>query len=337
MTDPALQPPVRADAAEEAALRESAIVVHRADRRRWRIHGPKAMDVLNGLVTNDVSRLTPSTGCYAAVLTPKGKVIADLRIFARNDDYVVDTSAAAGPGWAEVLRKYVNPRLAKYEEITDGTADVAVAGTGAAAVVGAVLGCDPDAISGLAHHAHTELRLDGTIGFVARTPEIGEPAYDLFIMTEEPARVVAAMTAAGARPSSPATWDVRRIAAGWPAWGKDMDENTLAQEASLDSFSAIAYDKGCYTGQETVARVHFRGHVNRYLRRARYSADLELPAGAEVFDGAGKSVGQVRSSGISTTDGGVAIAMVRREVTAPATLHARWDESAADLELLPDS
>lgn len=337
MTDTVLDAPVRADAREEEALRESAIVVERTDRRRWRVVGPKAMEVLNGLVTNDVSRLSPGTGCYAAALTPRGKVIADLRIFARNDDYVVDTSAAAGPGWVEVLRRYVNPRLAKYDEITDATADVAVAGASAATVIGAVFGWSPDAIRGLTPHAHTELPLDGTIGFLARTPEIGEPAYDLFIATVERARLVAVLTEAGARPSSPATWDVRRIAAGWPMWGKDMDENTLAQEASLDSFSAISYDKGCYTGQETVARVHFRGHVNRYLRRARYSVGSVIPAGAEVFDGAGNSVGQVRSSGISTQDGGVAIAMVRREVTSPATLRAQWNESGAAMDLLPEN
>ena len=338
VTDTELDAPVHADAREEAALHESAIVVERTDRRQWRVAGPKAMDVLNGLVTNDVAGVTPGSGCYAAALTPKGKVIADLRIFARDDDYLVDTSAAAAPGWAEVLRKYVNPRLAKYEEITDATADVAVAGPSAAEVIGTAFGWNAGMLSGLMPHAHTALPRGGAVWLVARTPEIGAFACDLLVAAEESARVVALLTEAGAMPSSLATWEVRRIAAGWPAWGRDMDESTLAQEASLDALSAISYDKGCYTGQETVARVHFRGHVNRYLRRARYSSGVEIPGGAEVFDHAtGKSVGDVRSSAISAQDGGVAIAMIRREVTAPVTLQARWNETAADFSLLPES
>lgn len=338
VTDTALDAPVRADAREEAALRELAIVIERTDRRRWRVAGPKAMDVLNGLVTNDVASVSPGGGCYAAALTPKGKVVADLRIFARDDDYLVDTSAAAASGWAEVLRKYVNPRLARYEEITDATADVAVAGSSSAEVIGTAFGWNADMLSGLSPHAHSELPLSGALRLVARTPEIGGPAFDLLVPAGESAGVVELLTEAGATRSSLATWDVRRIAAGWPAWGRDMDESTLAQEASLDAFSAISYDKGCYTGQETVARVHFRGHVNRYLRRARYSGGVAIPAGAEVFDPAtGKPVGDVRSSAISALDGGVAIAMIRREVTAPVTLRAQWNGTAADLSLLPES
>ncbi|HEX6252499.1 MAG TPA: hypothetical protein VFZ56_13835 [Gemmatimonadaceae bacterium] len=338
MTDTTLHPAIRADAREEAALRDAAIVVERTDRRRWRVAGPKAMDVLNGLVTNDVTRVAPGSGCYAAALTPKGKVVADLRIFAREGDYLVDTSAAAGVGWAEILRKYVNPRLAKYEEITDATADIAVAGPTAAEIIGTALDLDAGTLSGLAPHAHAELPLGGTTRLLVRTPEIAAPAYDLLVAAEETARVIALLTQAGGLLSSLATWEVRRIAAGWPAWGTDMDESTLAQEASLDARGAISYDKGCYTGQETVARVHFRGHVNRYLRGARYSGDAEIPRGAEIFDpSTGKSVGDVRSSAISGRDGGVAIAMVRREITAPATLRAEWNGAAADLSLLPES
>lgn len=333
MTDPVLHPPVRSVASEEAALVHSVVVIERSDRRRWRLGGPKTLDVLNGLVTNDVSKVSPGSGCYAGALTPKGKVIADLRIFAREEDYIVETSAAAGAGWAEVLKKYVNPRLAKYEEITGETADIAVAGVNAAAAVAAVFKLDPASLDALAHHAHAALPLVGILQLAVRTPETGGPAYDLLLSAQERARAFGLLTEAGAVPASLTTWEVRRIATGWPMWGRDMDENTLAQEANLDAFAAISYDKGCYTGQETVARVHFRGHVNRYLRRVRYSPDTPIPSGAELLDSTGKSVGDLRSSAISTLDGGVGIAMVRREVAAPATLTARWNSSSTELML----
>ena len=113
-----------------------------------------------------------------------------------------------------------------------------------------------------------------------------------------------------------------------------MDETTLAQEANFDSLEGISYTKGCYTGQETVARVHFRGHVNRNLRGVQSTA--QIPAGAELFDGE-KSSGNVKSSIVSPRFGPIALAMLRREVETGAELLARWDggEAIARVRELP--
>ena len=113
---------------------------------------------------------------------------------------------------------------------------------------------------------------------------------------------------------TPAVWEVARIEAGWPVMGIDMDEHTIPQEANLDTLGAISFSKGCYTGQETVARVHFRGHVNKHLRGLR--ADAPLPLGADVSDALGKLVGEVRSSVTSPRLAAIALAMIRREVAA---------------------
>ncbi len=107
-------------------------------------------------------------------------------------------------------------------------------------------------------------------------------------------------------------WNVSRVEAGRPAMGIDMDENTIPQEANLDTLGAISFSKGCYTGQETVARVHFRGHVNRHLRGLFGGAPL--PRGADVLDAAGKVVGDVRSTVVSPRLGPIAMAMIRREI-----------------------
>ncbi len=103
-----------------------------------------------------------------------------------------------------------------------------------------------------------------------------------------------------------------------------MNDTTIPQEANFDSLGAISYTKGCYTGQETVARVHFRGHVNRFLRKLHFVSVLVPPTSAELVNDAGEVVGDVRSVALSPRHGGVAIAMVRREVASGATLHARW-------------
>jgi tRNA-modifying protein YgfZ len=104
-----------------------------------------------------------------------------------------------------------------------------------------------------------------------------------------------------------------------------MDDSTLAQEANMDALHAISYTKGCYTGQETVARVHFRGHVNRYLRGLRYGVESPIPRGAQVVDVAGKVVGDVRSAVRSPRLGGIALAMARREVEDESEVMLRWE------------
>jgi tRNA-modifying protein YgfZ len=333
--DGALSPPVHADSDEEQALRTASAVLERRDRRRWRIGEAQAAEVLNGLVTNDVTRLTAGKGCYAAALTPKGKVIADLRLFATGSDFLLDTTEAAGDGWANVLRKYVNPRLARYEEITANTCDIAVAGAEAARAVASVTGLDAASLESLEAHSHLALGDPHQASIVVRTAEVGVPAFDVITSRENAAALLESLLESGASGISANTWEVARVAHGWPRWGIDMDENTLAQEASLDRFGAISYDKGCYTGQETVARVHFRGHVNRYLRRARFDGGDAIPRGAQLHDG-GKPVGDVRSTAISAAEDGVAIVMVRREVSESAVLKAQWDDVAAEVHVRGD-
>jgi folate-binding protein YgfZ len=116
--------------------------------------------------------------------------------------------------------------------------------------------------------------------------------------------------------------EIARVEAGRPMWGLDMDESTLAQEANFDALGGISYTKGCYTGQETVARVHFRGHVNRNLRGVQSA--VSIPSGAELFDG-DKPVGTVRSSVVSPRLGPIGLAMIRSEVETGAEIVARWD------------
>ena len=143
--------------------------------------------------------------------------------------------------------------------------------------------------------------------------------------------------AAKATPGGLQTWEIARIEAGRPEWGIEIDESTLPQEANLEELHAISYTKGCYTGQETVARVHFRGHVNRHLRGLRAAGPEPPLAGADLLDAAGKSVGDVRSTAASPRLGGIAIGMVRREVELGTSLLARWEggEMRVDVAHLP--
>jgi folate-binding protein YgfZ len=318
---------------EYSALHNGALFFDRSDRTRMRISGPKAAELVTGMVTNDVTALVPGEGQYAAALTAKGKIVADLRIFALEDSLLVDTSAAAAPGWKEMVRKYINPRIAPYHDLTSELSDVGIFGRSSRLVVSRVTDVDDRDLAALAPYGHLSRPFEGVTVIIARVPEIDIDGFDIFVPTEAVASMRKKLEAAGIVAGSSATWQIARIESGRPEWGVDMDESTLPQEANFDELGAISYTKGCYIGQETVARVHFRGHVNRFLRRLRFVTRPAPPKGAELFDEAGKVIGEIRSSALSPRFGGVALGMVRREVPAGTTLQAKWEGGECSVQI----
>lgn len=314
-------------AAEYEALRRRAIVVNRSHRGRMRFTGEKAVDVLNGLVTNDVGALGAGQGQYAAALTAKGRVVADMRLMRTDDGFVTDVPARARDAWSAIVRKYVNPRLAKYSDETAALQVVGVYGSQARYVVEQMTGIGHTALALLAPYHHVTVAAMQAI--VLRSPDLGVEGYDLFVPAERFQATWDAAVAARATPAGLTAWEIARVEAGRPEWGLDMDESTIAQEANLEELGAISYTKGCYTGQEVVARVHFRGHVNRTLRGIRASGMTPPAYLAALFDGSGKAVGEVHSTASSPRLGGIALAMVRREVENGAQLIARWNADLA--------
>ena len=315
--------------AEYEALRRRAIVVNRSYRARMRFTGAKAAEVLTGLVTNDVSALTPGQGQYAAALTAKGKVVADLRIIALEDGFLTDVSPRARDGWFGIVRKYVNPRLAKYSDESLAVHSPGIFGVQARYVVEQMTGVGHSAWGLLAPYSHVTLARDGHTIVVMRSPELELDGYEVFVPAEYFQSVWDAALGARATPAGLAAWEIARVEAGRPEWGIDMDDATIPQEANLEPLGAISYTKGCYTGQEVVARVHFRGHVNRSLRGLRAAGIIPPPPKAALFDATNKSVGDVRSSVASPRLGGIALGMVRNEAAIGTQLMARWSADPA--------
>ncbi len=323
----------------DAAVHEtpSVLLFDRSDRLRMQFTGPKAAESLTGLVTNDVLSLRGGDGQYACALTNKGRVIADVRIFATESEagqvtaLLVDTGAAAGPGFAAMIRKYVNPRTAKYLDVTANTACLSLLGAGAPGMLHA-LGADADALralEGSADFTHTTVSINGEAVRVARVPDLGDGLlFDLFCAQRAAASLQSTLLSAGACASTAAEWHRRRVLAMRPAWGIDMDEGTLAQEANMDALQAISYRKGCYTGQETVARVHFRGHVNRTLRHVLYVDGVAPPAGTALRIDDATEVGTSRSTASLDDGATLGIAMLRREVADAQRLS--WTDERGD-------
>ncbi|MCC6773462.1 MAG: folate-binding protein YgfZ [Gemmatimonadaceae bacterium] len=304
-----------------------AIVVDRSDRSRGTFAGGKAREVLTGLVTNDVLSLQPGTGCYAAALTAKGKILADVRIFVRDDDVLVDVPPRASAGWWTMVRKYVNPRLSRYADVSAETADLSVYGTRAHAVVAGALGLEWESLQAMDDFAHRAVESHGHTILVARVPDLGLEGFALLMPTLAQPAVWSALVSHGARAAGRDAVHIARVESGRPEWGVEMDDSTLAQEANMEELHAISFTKGCYTGQETVARVHFRGRVNRHLRGLRFDEARPVSVGAELHDAAGKVMGDVRSVAISPRLGGIALAMVRREVEMDTDIDVVWGDA----------
>jgi len=325
--------------AEYDALRHRAIVVDRSHRGRMRFFGEKSGEALTGLVTNDVLALQPGHGQYGAALSAKGRIISDLRIFASAGSYLVDGPPRAWAAWMGMVKKYVNPRLSGYRDDSHEVRDIGVFGPDARAIVSQLSGVASESLGALTPNGHLASAVDGAPITVVRSADIDAEGYELFIPFEIFEAVWARAVKLGATPAGLGAWEIARVEAGRPEWGIDIDDSTIPQEANFDELDAISYTKGCYIGQEVVARVHFRGHVNRHLRGLR-SASLEPPpTGSQLIDDAGNHVGDVRSAVASPRLGGIALGMIRREVAPGTSLTAKWEggERRVDVTALPFS
>jgi len=312
-------------AAEYNALRTGAMLVDRSARGRMRVDGPRAAEMITGLVTNDVQALAPGAGLYAAALTPKGKIVADVRVFAREDHLLIDAPPRAAAAWQAMVKKYINPAAARSRDLTAEMRSVGVFGATARRVVSALTGLAPEAFSPLAMYAHVGAQFGGAPVLVARTPELEVEGYEIFLAAESFTDAWQRLRALGATPAGLHAWEIARIEAGRPEWGVDMDESTIPQEANFDALHAISYTKGCYVGQEVVARVHFRGHVNKHLRGLMAGKSEPAPEGAAVLASTGEQVGEVRSSALSPRLGAVAMGMIRREVETGTDVTLQWE------------
>jgi len=327
-------------AAEYRAVRESAGVADRADRARIRLWGRDPARMVHGLITNDLLKAEPGRGVYAAMLTPKGRMVADLRVFRRADgEVLIDLAREALEGTREHLKKMVPPMFARWADATDDFALVGVYGPRAREVLSAVLGTEVPALD---EDAFVEPELAGGRLLVAATREAGlEEGFDLFVPAGQAPGVWTALRDAGARPVGFGALETLRIEAGRPRYGVDLTEETIPTEAyeSIGMMPrAISFTKGCYTGQEVIVRIQHRGHVNRHLRGLRLGeAPAPAPRTPLIHPETGREVGWATSAAFSPRLGEtVALGYLRREVQPGARVRVGTAEGpAAEVVELP--
>src|SRR5215831_4001829 len=248
---------------EDRALRGGAALVDTSAREVVRVTGPDRVSFLQGMVTQEVEALPPGGVADAALLTPKGAMVADARVLKRAEDLLLLTEPGYGPAVLGALGRYLISEDAELSDASGELGQLSLVGPEAEALAQRVLGLGAPADGTL-----RPFDAGGTTGW-AMPQGLLLPGVDLLVPVGALDRVFDRLLEAGATPVGFAALEVLRVERGTPRFGADMDDRTIPLEANLQR--AIHYQKGCYIGQEVIARATFRGHVNRHLVGLRFA------------------------------------------------------------------
>jgi folate-binding protein YgfZ len=325
---------------EHEALVGGCGLVDHSERGKLALTGAGAVEFLNGQITNELADLRPGEGCYAAFLTNKGKMLGDLRVLALGEDETVaelllDTERVALQALFDMIRRYKIGYDVDLHKRTLESALLSLIGPRAQAVLASAL---EQATTDLpqVEHRHVVARIaDRPIRAIATT----DGGIDVLCASENRDAVLTALLDAGAAAVGEDAAEVLRVERGRPRYGIDLDDNTIPQEAGLNE-RAVSFTKGCYVGQETVARLYYKGKPNRHLRGLRISDSDDPPVldparpGDELRLGE-RAVGRLGSVALSPVHGPIGLALVRREANPGDVVAVGTDGVTATVVELP--
>jgi tRNA-modifying protein YgfZ len=305
--------------AQYRQLREECGLLDRSGRGKLLIRGSEAAEYLQGQLTNDVEGLAPGDGCYAALLDRKGHMQADMRVLRRGEDELwIDTEPVALEAARRHLQTYKIGRDVEVEDVGGERTILSLIGPRSFELAGSPP--LPEHTSATVGPEGVECIAVGTTGGV-----------DLIAPSEETERLRAALLDAGAAEVSEEAAEILRVEAGVPRFGAEMDAATMPAEAGIVE-AAVSFSKGCYIGQETVARLHYKGRPNRHLRGLHLSAPAAPGTALHLGE---KEVGQIGSSCVSPAHGPIALAILRREAAPGDEVAAGEDGVTARVADLP--
>src|SRR3954468_7428584 len=298
-------------------VRHGAVVVT-TQPAIFRVQGSGALTCLQGLLTNDLVRPGDNALVYGALLTPKGAVVVDYWVLRQADTFTLVAPRSGREASLDLFRRQLPPRLARVTDVTEQARVAWLIGARAFQILAESGISTPEAAGRVAS-------VGGEVSPVALALAPENAPFVALAVGAEPA--VAALTSrligAGAVPGDERDLHAARILSGWPALGAEIDERTLPQEVRYDEIGGVSYTKGCYTGQETVARLHFRGHTNRELRGLWWRSDEPESSngGSRSVLSGEREVGSVRSR-LAVDGRAIGLAVLRREVDPGAEVIA---------------
>jgi folate-binding protein YgfZ len=303
---------------EYQAIQEGVGLIDLSFRGLLRISGRDRRSWLHGQVTQDVNGLPDWRGAEATVLSPQGRMVCEMRVFALPDALLADVSPNTTSPMAEYLDRYLIMERAEIEDLTDTWGLLSLQGPLSARAAAATFGAE---VGDMRMWDLRAVPCEGVTIYAARVTHCGEDGFDFFVPAERAAPVWASLCQN--RPSfavHSVGWEalnLRRVEAGVPWWGAELDPSIVPLEARLDG--AIHPSKGCYVGQEIIARIHARGHVNNLLAGFLvHGSDLPAPD-AEIRSDE-KKVGRLTSAVRSPRlERPIALGYLRRELQEPGT------------------
>jgi folate-binding protein YgfZ len=313
-------------AAEHRAVMTGAGVIDRSMLGKATVTGRDRAAFLQGMLSNDVKGLQPGQGCPAAFLDAVGKVVSLLGVYALSDRILLELPTGSTEKFLQAIDKFLISEKAEFESSDEAYAILSLQGPKAGEVLARVSGTALD----LAPYAHAEVAVGGAVVRVMRRAEAVTPGFHCWVSLEDAPAVWKALRDGGAVPVGAEAAETLRLEAGIPVYGVDVDEGVILPETRLEAL--ISYTKGCYIGQETVARLHYKGRPNRHLRGLRLSAPAEPGTALRLGE---KEVGRVGGACVSPAFGPIALATLRREAEPGAELAVGEDGVTARVVDLP--
>jgi len=310
---------------EYAAVREGGSgVTDLSNGGRILVSGTEAVPFLNGLITNDMKALAVNSWMPAALPNVQGRLIASVRVVRLQDEgtdknvcptFLIDTEPATHDRVLKTIERFTLAGDFRVTDVTSQTALLAVQGKKAIDVVRSVLG---EAAAGIALHRATPARWQQSDMTIVRASHTSADGFDLIVNSDDAGSLWDALQSAGARPVGFDALELLRIEAGLPRYGVDMDDSNVVTETALDD--AVSYTKGCYVGQEIIARIKYRGHVAKKLSGLAFEQAVKVEGNAIIKSVDDKDIGRVTSVAYSPHLGRtIALGYLKYDYLAPAT------------------
>jgi len=301
------------------AATEGVALLDRSDAGKLALSGTAAVEFLNSVLSNDIAAITVGAGLDAALLTHNGRMLAEVRVLRTPDELLLDTERVALQALFDALAQFRVGYAAQLHKRTLQCGLLSLIGP----AVDAMLECPP----GAAEHDHLATALAGSAVRLVRT-EVG---VDVLCASEDTEAVTAELVARGATPIGDQAAETIRIERGRPRFGVEIDATTMPQEAGLHE-RVVSYTKGCYIGQETVARLYWKGRPNRHLRGLALSEPVAPGAALTLGD---RPVGTLGSCVNSPAFGPIGLALLRREAQPGSVLTVAGGGASATVVELP--
>ena len=321
---------------EYAAVREAGVgLIDLSSRGRFQVSGSEAVQFLNGLITNDMKTLEENRCMPAAFPNVQGRLIASVRVLRQPDDgtgrtpvpvFLIDTQPTTRQAVLKTIERFTLAGDFHVVDLTGQTAVLSLQGKRAADVIASVMG---GAAQGIQAYGAAQIFWQQESLTVLRTTHTGEDGFDVFISTDQASALWDAFMTAGARPVGHEALEILRIEAGVPRYGIDMDETNVVTETGLDE--AVSFTKGCYIGQEIIARIRYRGHVAKKLVGMIFDRPVKLENAVKIRSLDDKEIGRITSATLSPHLGcTIGLGYVKYDYLAPNT-EVRVTSSHGDL------